>query len=232
MPGSPFKVSGNALFVGVDPKGKFAYVPYYNYGTSGPGAVAAFSIAANGALKRVAGSPYAAGTSPSWTTVDPNDKFLYVTNENSNNISAYAIGEKSGALTPVKGSPFKAAGNPYSVIIDPSGKFLYEGNLSSFNVSAYTIDGTSGALTPVKGSPFTTGIYPEDIAVDATGTFVYVADFGTGYFSPGNVFAYRIDKTSGALTRVKGSPFAPGIAHSGVATCKRVGSACEPPLPL
>ncbi len=227
--GSPFTVGGFALWVGVDPKGKFAYVPYYN--ASGPGEIAAFTIdARSGALKPVAGSPFAAGTDPSWMTVDPNDKFVYVTNEGSNNIWAYAINPKSGALTPVPKSPFAAGAYPYSVIIDPTGKFLYEANMVSFNVSAYTID-AAGSLKPVKGSPFSTGFYPQSIAVDATSSFVYVANYGTNYFSTGNVVGYRIDKTSGALTRLK-RPFAAGTAHTGVATCNRVGSTCRPPLPL
>lgn len=228
--GSPFTVNGAALWVGLDLKGKFAYVPSYN--ASGAGEVAAFTINANtGALTPVAGSTVAAGTDPSWMTVDPNDKFVYVTNLGSNDISAYAIA-KSGALKPVPKSPFRAGGEPYSVIVDPTGKFLYENNLASLNVSAYTIDATSGVLKQVKGSPFATGINPENIAVDSTGSFVYVANFGTNYFTTGNIFAYAIDKTSGALKRVKGSPFDQGGHYTGVAICKRVGSSCPPPLPL
>ncbi|MGA9945043.1 MAG: beta-propeller fold lactonase family protein [Candidatus Cybelea sp.] len=228
--GSPFTVNGAALWVGLDLKGKFAYVPSYN--ASGAGDVAAFTInASTGALTPVAGSPVAAGAEPSWMTVDPNDKFVYVTNLGSNDISAYAIA-KSGALKPVPKSPFRAGGEPYSAIVDPTGKFLYEDNLASLNVSAYTIDATSGALKPVPGSPFATGINPENIAVDSTGSFVYVANFGTNYFTTGNIFAYAIDKTSGALKRVKGSPFDQGGHYTGVAICKRVGSTCPPPLPL
>jgi 6-phosphogluconolactonase (cycloisomerase 2 family) len=165
-------------------------------------------------------------------TADPNDKYLYVTNSNSNTISGYAIDAKSGALTPVPKSPFAAGAYPYSVIIDPTGKFLYEANADSFNVSAYTIDAGTGSLNPVKGSPFATGLTPESIAVDATSSFVYVANYGTNYFSTGNVAGYRINKTSGALTRLKGPPFAQGAAHTGIATCTRVGTKCQPPLPL
>lgn len=229
--GSPYTLGGSASWVGVDLKGKFAYVA--DYSTSGAGDIAGFNInARTGALTPLKGSPFAAGSSPSWMTVDPNDKFLYVSNLGSNNISGYAIDSKSGALKAVPKSPFNAGGEPYALIIDPAGKFLYEGNQSSFTVSAYTIDATSGSLKAVKGSPFATGISPENVAVDSTGSFVYVADFGTGYFTPGNVFAYAIDKTSGALKRVKGSPFDKGGSYSGVAICKRVKSACPPPLPL
>jgi 6-phosphogluconolactonase len=226
--GSPYTVAGSALWVAVDPKGKFAYVAYAN--ASGAGDVAGYTInGSTGALKPVAGSPFSTGSSPGWMTADPNDKYLYVSNSISNDISGFAIDAKSGALTPVPKSPFAAGDFPYSVIVDPTGKFLYEVNVNSFTISAYTIG--AGGLKPVKGSPFATGLSPESVAVDATGSFVYVADFGTNYFATGNVVGYKIDKTTGALTRLKGSPYAQGV-HSGVATCERVGNACKPPLPL
>ena len=43
------------------------------------------------------------------------------------------------------------------------------------------------------------------MAVDPTGKFAYVANYGSN-----NVSAYTIDATSGALKKVKGSPFAAG----------------------
>jgi Lactonase, 7-bladed beta-propeller len=49
--------------------------------------------------------------------------------------------------------------------------------------------------------------------------FVYVANFGsliTG-ISPSNVSGYAIDPTTGALTPIKGSPFAAGILPTSVA---------------
>jgi 6-phosphogluconolactonase len=229
--GSPFTIGGAAYWAVVDLKGKFVYVSYEN--ASGAGDVAAFAInASTGALKPMVGSPFSVGNYPGWMTADPSDKYLYVTNSNSNNISGFAIDAKSGALTPVPKSPFPTGDYPYSVIVEPTGKFLYEVNSDSFNVSAYTIDATTGSLTAVKGSPFATGFYPQSIAVDATSSFVYVANYGTNYFSTGNVAGYKINKTSGSLTRMKGPPFAQGVAHTGITTCKRVGSVCQPPLPL
>jgi Lactonase, 7-bladed beta-propeller len=90
-------------------------------------------------------------------------QFAYVTNDGSDNVSAYKI-ESSGALTPVAGSPFGAGTFPFGVAIDPHGKFVYVDNVSSDNVSAYTINATSGALTPVTGLPFAAGSEPFGIA--------------------------------------------------------------------
>ncbi len=47
----------------------------------------------------------------------PIPKFAYVSNENSNNVSAYTIHASSGALTPVAGSPFAAGSSPFGVAV-------------------------------------------------------------------------------------------------------------------
>ncbi|HEX7125899.1 MAG TPA: beta-propeller fold lactonase family protein [Thermodesulfobacteriota bacterium] len=65
--------------------------------------------------------------------------------------------------------------------------------------------------TEVQGSPFAAGHAPQDIAVDPSGAFVYVANINSG-----DVSAYAIDSTSGALAEVAGSPFlASGSRNTG-----------------
>ncbi|HEY6925210.1 MAG TPA: beta-propeller fold lactonase family protein [Steroidobacteraceae bacterium] len=75
---------------------------------------------------------------------------MYVTNLQSNNISAYVIDAQSGALTPVAGSPFPAD-FPHSVAVDPQGKYAYV--VTNKSISAYMIDSVSGALAAIAGSP-------------------------------------------------------------------------------
>src|SRR6202043_1922650 len=123
------------------------------------------------------------------------DRFVYVANGGSNNISAYAINAASGAVTAISGSPFPAGSVPYSITIDPSGKFAYVANQGNGDVSAFAINGSSGALTTVSGSPFATGPVPFSVAVDPTGKFVYVTNGNSG-----DVSAYTINPGSGALT--------------------------------
>jgi 6-phosphogluconolactonase len=156
-------------------------------------------------------------------------KFVFVVNEDSNNISAYTVDSNSGALTPVIGSPFAAAGmTPTSVAVDPSGKFAYVAtrclsNVSCLNgtVSAYTIDGTMGALALIAGSTLTAGTIPDSVVVDPSGKFVYLTNNCVGVIPScdgnGTVSAYTIDKTTGALTQVPGSPFAAGANTFSVA---------------
>src|SRR5260370_4108327 len=73
-------------------------------------------------------------------------KFAYVANENSSNVSAYAIDRTTGALTSLPGSPFAAVSLPFSVAVVPSGNFAYVANFSSDNVSDTTFDPTTSTL--------------------------------------------------------------------------------------
>ncbi len=197
--------------------GGFAYVAN---GSSNN--VSAYAIdGTTGALTPVVGSPFPAGEFPYSVTVDPTGRFAYVANRYSYDVSAYTIDGTTGALTPVAGSPFPAGLYPDSVTTDPTGQFAYVANQVSNDVSAYTIDGITGALTPVAGTPFPAGTEPLSVTVDPTGKFAYVANCGIVCFGgsgPGNVSAYTIDATTGALTPVVGSPFPAGAAPSSVTT--------------
>jgi 6-phosphogluconolactonase len=227
--GSPFAAGSNPVGVAVDRKGRFVYVTDY-YGDR----VYAYSInPTSGALTPLARSPFRAGAAPFGIAVDPKGNFAYVTNsasDASGNVSAFKI-QAGGALIPVPGSPFGGGGSPYGIAVDPKGAFVYVANDASANVfgtvSAYAINATSGALTPVVGSPFVAGTQPVGVAVDPTGKFAYVTN--EGYNGSGNVSAYTINPTSGALTTVYGSPFGAGLVPFGIATCRVKSGTCKPP---
>jgi 6-phosphogluconolactonase len=63
-------------------------------------------------------STVGSGTFPLNIVVDPTGTFAYVANQNSNDISVYAVDSTTGALTQVPGSPFAAGDNPRAVAID------------------------------------------------------------------------------------------------------------------
>ncbi|HBE76544.1 MAG TPA: hypothetical protein DDW65_01995 [Firmicutes bacterium] len=150
------------------------------------------------------------GTTPPHT---PNDDqisgFVYVTN-GLNNISGYTINATTGKLQEIGGSPFTTDSGPISVTADPNGKFIYVANKNSGNISAYTINTTTGALSPILGSPFPAGAGPISVTVDPNGKYLYVANSGDG-INPGEISAYTIDSTTGALALISGSPFSAGI---------------------
>jgi DNA-binding beta-propeller fold protein YncE len=206
--------SGTALW---GQAGGFAYVV-----NNGSNDVSAYTIdGTTGALIPVDGSPFPAGFQARSVAVDPTGQFAYVANflgePLPGSVSAYTIDGDTGALTAVDGSPFPAGLNPQSVTVEPKGQFAYVANRRSNNVSAYAIDGTTGALTPVDGAPFPAGLFPQSVTADRTGQFVYVANCGSPCGrTPGDVSAYRIDRDSGGLMPVDGSPFPSGTAPQSV----------------
>src|SRR6266404_1499801 len=75
VPGSPFAAGNVTDSVAVDPTGKFAYVTNQGFPpTNIPGTISAYSIASNGALTPVPGSPFAA-VQPGSVAVDPTGRF-------------------------------------------------------------------------------------------------------------------------------------------------------------
>jgi probable HAF family extracellular repeat protein len=170
---------------------------------------------ANGKLTPIEGSPFTTGKSgPTSVAVDPAGRFLYVTNQYSqdNDVAGFSIDCETGKLSRVPGSPFAAGSGPSSIAIDPSGNFAYVSNLGSNNISAYRIDGNSGRLMPVSGSPFPAGGSPSSVTVDPLGKFVYATNQ-----SSGNVSGYTMNAASGALTAITGSPFAAGTSPLSIA---------------
>jgi 6-phosphogluconolactonase (cycloisomerase 2 family) len=98
----------------IDPLASFAFVPN-SVGTDGT--LSTFSIAADGALTQIQGSPVAAGTSPCSAAVDSSGGFVYVANSGSANVSAYSIDATTGALTALTGSPFAALNGADTIVL-------------------------------------------------------------------------------------------------------------------
>jgi hypothetical protein len=181
--------------------------------------ITVYSIAANGALTPVAGSPFPAGPggTPDGIKVTPDGKFLALARVDSNSVSMYGI-LSTGALTAVPGSPFPAGGTGTATGVDcncnSNHLFIGEANFGSTIVSVQAI-APNGALSPVVGSPFIGPGSNSNVAVlspDDSKLFV------SNQFSS-TVTAFSV-AASGALTLVPGSPFpAPGsLEPSGMAT--------------
>lgn len=90
-----------------------------------------------------------AGTRPLSVAVDPNGKFVFVTNQGDNTLSVYALGS-GGDLTAISGSPFAVANQPQGVTVDPSGKFAYVAT-DDGNVWGFVLNAGTASLTPDHG---------------------------------------------------------------------------------
>lgn len=142
VPGASFPVTSNQTGpmqlsqIVVDVGGQFVYVAL-----TFSNEVVAFSIASNGSLTPVPGSPFAAGTNPiSMTTVK---NFLYVSNDMG--ISGFGIDGSNGGLTPLAGSPFAIHAAP--ITTDPGGNYLY--GSAAAGMLSFRIDPSTGALVQI-----------------------------------------------------------------------------------
>lgn len=166
----------------------------------------------NGYLSSVPGSPFSMGQAPTDVVVHPSGRYVYAT-AGTNSVYAFAV-QSNGSLKAVPGSPFSTSTNPESLATDPQGKYLYVSNYpatstpSTSKVDAFSISSTDGALTPVPGSPY---VEPNssscangawDMAVHPSGNFLILPNMCEG------IVVYRIGRTTGTLTLIKGSPFA------------------------
>lgn len=205
-----FSISGTA-FVG----------DFFFVANSGADSISEFSTdATSGALLSV-GPPVAADRRPTAigsTIADTYfaNRYLYASNNRSNDVSAFAVDPGSGALTAVPGSPFAAGTSPGAVGVFASTacssrgghchtlENLYVANSGSDTVSAYQIDQSTGFLTPIAS--YATGTGPSAVAAGPGAPytpFLYIANTG----GSNDISAFRIDGFSGGLNPVAGSPF-------------------------
>lgn len=195
------------LGLGSSPDRRFLFV--LNHG--GADDIGSWSIAANGSLSQVLGSPFdipVGQSAPFPVAVAPDSDHLYVPNEGSDTVTAYTV-SAAGALSDIQ--TIATGNNPFGTAITPNGKFLYVSNpeanvgFANGSISAYSV-GANGMLTELPGSKFGvgTGNHPLGMVVSPDSEHLYVATRVTS-----TVNAYNI-AADGSLSAVPGSPFSTG----------------------
>lgn len=225
VPGANFVTGGWTYQTGVavHPSNKFVYVATDNLACSGCGqsGIVAFSVASDGSLTPVPGSPFLTGGGNVAIAIDPKGKYLYssgfVSNTNTTGVvNVFKINQTTGALTTIPGSPYPiipvtcpacdSAENFYDLAIDRNGNFLIgPGNFNGV-IYVYRINRSTGGLAEVAGSPFDdeepqkceycVGAAPYSVTVQGNNGYVFVMNGGQA----NNVVAYRLDAVTGALT--------------------------------
>jgi 6-phosphogluconolactonase len=188
----------------IDPLGRFVYTA-----NSDDNSISMFTInQSTGALTPTA--PATVSTvvpgnilwDPSFVTVDPGGKFLYLTESITNGaaILMFSIDQPTGLLTPTSPATVYVGGWPWQIVITPSGKFAYvvnntTGSGGALGVWQYTVDSATGILTPNTPAAVASGNGPTGIAVDPTSRFAYVVNR-----QDSTVTMYTIDPDTGNLT--------------------------------
>lgn len=154
---------------------------------------------------------YGAGTTPSAIVEDPSARFVYITDEATNQMYGYVV-SNTGALVAMTNGPFATGILPVGLTIDPRGQFLYVTNYTSGTVGAYAINTSSGTPVGSVGSASTTvDTGPQCVTVDpALGIYVYTANNLAG-----TVSALQLDPHNGGLKQVQNTPF----PANGLPTC-------------
>ena len=206
--GSPFPAGANPSPLSMSPRGRYLY--------AGDGAyVLGFNLTSAGTLTPIVPPSYMPSApwplSPPGAVahdilVDPFGEMLYVLEPTTPALWAGSI-QDGRALTSFPddtgalwfGNTNLVMGvDPRSMALGANAEFLYIANAGSNDVSAFRLSDRKA----VPGSPFAAGAGPGDIVVHPTGRFAYVAN------CLGNsIGVYLIDRLTGGLTPISGSPF-------------------------
>jgi 6-phosphogluconolactonase len=202
--------------IAIDPQGRFVYTA-----NSDNNSISMFTInQSTGVLTPT--TPASVSTvvpgnilwQPSFLTVDPTGRFLYLTESLTNGATVlmFNIDQTIGVLTPTSPATAPAGGNPWQVVVAPSSKFAYVVDNLFGNVWQYTVNSTTGVLTPNTPAEIAAGNGPTEIAVDPTSKFAYVVNR-----QDNTVSMYTIDPDSGNL--------APNRSRNGTGV---IGTGTEP----
>ena len=107
--------------------------------------------------------------------------------------------------------------SPLALTAQNNNQYAYVSIADSGQVFGYRLNATNGNLTSLEGSPFTNSNLDgsSSIAADPAGRFLYA----TSQYAPTgkNVIGFRIDRPTGRLTPLPGSPFSAGAVASSIA---------------
>jgi hypothetical protein len=191
---NPSSASGGNS-IASDPAGNFLFV-----GDSATNVISAFTIAADGSLALVPGSPFPSQISAAQMTTDGKGQFLYVT-------LGPPLGGTQGAVFGIQANGALSAGTAVNLVFpvtkllgENTGAYLLGVNGQTAHLYVFAINSTTGGLT-APTTPFVTAAVPADLVVHPSGKFVYTFDGPTT-----SMEGYQIG-TGGTLTAVLGSPF-------------------------
>jgi len=228
--GAPIQViptARNAHAIRLDNTSKYAFVPHL-----GTDQIFQFVFDAKSGKLSANTPPIVQtkqGTGPRHLVVSKDNKFVYLLNELTAQVTALALDPKTGtlkegdavsALPPDTklgpGAPRGAVGAPgqaprntdndiwaSDLHLTPDGKFLYAAERTSSSLGGFKVDAASGKLTYVGSTP--TEKQPRGFAIDPSGKYVVVSGEKSDTIS-----SYAIDRDSGALKAVGKYPTGKG----------------------
>jgi hypothetical protein len=210
--GSLSTLAGSPFPMGTASGGPASLTVFGNilYAASTDSNIVAFSIAPNGALTIVSGSPFAAGAMPLQilplpSASVPNTTFFFAADfaDASGSISGYSLSQ-SGVLTPVPGSPFPTLSGSGPAGMLGVSNFLDVALENANAIAVFSVSATGG-LSQIPGSPFPAGHGTSSLA--AASGFLYALNS-----SDHTISVFTIDPIAGSLASVPASTVTAGTA--------------------
>lgn len=138
------------------------------------------------------------GSGPRHIDFTPNGKYVYLMEEMSGHVSAYAYSKGKlqfiERVSAVK-EGYKGAVGSADIHVSPDGKFLYASNRGDENdIAIFSIDKSTGKLT-LKGHQSVMGRTPRNFSIDPTGKYLLSANQNSN-----DIVVFTIDKETGLLT--------------------------------
>jgi 6-phosphogluconolactonase len=138
------------------------------------------------------------GSGPRHLAFGPDGKHVYVIEEISSTVAAFAYDAATGTLKPVQTvstlpEGFKGASTCAEVQVHPSGRFLYGSNRGHNSIAGFVI-GDNGTLHAI-GHESTQGRNPRNFGIDPSGTFLLAANQDSD-----SIVTFRIDPDTGTLS--------------------------------
>jgi len=223
LAGSPYLTGSGPVSVVSDPSGRFVYVANQGGVCTNPATpdcpIIEYRInPQDGTLTEIGRANMGfenMGFEPSGLAADPYGKYLYLSNQSSGVVSTYSINSVDGTLVFLSYAPAYSGGAAVSVSVDPTGAYA----ITDIGTSAcsFPVDPITGELSQIAAYSISGGPALSFMEMDPSGQYVYIADQGPAPDFNGQVWAYKLDNKTGALTLVNGAPFPAGHSTISVA---------------
>jgi DNA-binding beta-propeller fold protein YncE len=144
----------------------------YVYATSWQQTVRQYAADDAGALAPLVPAQVDAQSTSKGAVAAPDGRFLYVSNESSNDISQYAIAA-DGTLTPLAPATVAAGNMPFGLAVSPGGEHVYVANQDDNTIGVYDV-GAGGTLTLASSAAAETR--PVQVALSPDGNSAYATN--------------------------------------------------------
>jgi 6-phosphogluconolactonase (cycloisomerase 2 family) len=186
--------------------------------TSGPGGVTAWSVAKDGSLEVVSGSPFGEPSRYFGVAVAEvkRESFVYAVDQLHDELYGFRI-EDDGSLAELPGvSPVELEELPLAAVAHK--RLLAVLSYGDNQLASFRIE-DDGSLQPAPGSPLSIGdAVSYTLDLDGAGRHLYTGDLDSG-----NAFLFEVDPRSGALEPGSANPADTDLANTGLGYAVRRG---------